>query len=64
MKLSELIDILEQDESSGDAVIASNPYHGFTARTVWRPDNYFHFIVTEHRWQSCAKRSLLSQHLR
>jgi hypothetical protein len=57
MKVSKLIDLLEQDESSEDVVIASNPYRGFTARTVWRPDNYFHFIVTEHRWQSSTKRS-------
>jgi hypothetical protein len=57
MKLSELIDILEQYDSSEDVVIASNQYPGFTARTDWRPDNYLHFIVTEHRWQSCAKGS-------
>jgi hypothetical protein len=57
MKVSELIDILKQCESSEDVVIASNPYPGFTSRAGWRPDNYFHFKVTEHRWQLGAKGS-------
>jgi hypothetical protein len=57
MKASELIDVLEQYESSEDMVIASNPHPGFTARAGGRPDNYFHFIVTKHRWQLGAKGS-------
>jgi hypothetical protein len=56
MKASEVIDILEQYESSEDMVIA-NPYPGFTARTGGRPDNYLHVIVTKHRGQLGAKGS-------
>jgi hypothetical protein len=57
MKVSELIDILKQCESSEDVVIVSNLYPDFTSRTGWRPDNYFQFKVTEHRAQLGAKGS-------
>jgi hypothetical protein len=57
MKVSELIDALGQYDPTEDLLIAWNPDPGLTARTGFRPDRYFHFVVRKHRGQLGAEGS-------